>query len=97
MTTLKVPGSWLSVVAVWSSTVENECERTCASRPVVGSAWGCCWKALPSFRSGSGGVGSEWGVLEPYRLCSHSLLVGRSLSRVALSGGVWGEKTKGSG
>jgi hypothetical protein len=54
--------------------------------------------ALPGFTSGSGGgVGSERGVLEPYRLCAHSLLVGRSLSRVALSGGVWGGKTNGSG
>lgn len=65
ITTLKVPGSWLSVVAVWSSTVENECERACASGRPAESAWECCWKALPSLRSGSGGVGSEWGVREP--------------------------------
>jgi hypothetical protein len=46
---------------------------------------------------GSGGVDSERGVLEPYRLWSHSLLGGRCLSCVALSGGVCGGKTNGSG
>jgi hypothetical protein len=102
MTTLKVPGSLLSDVTVCSSTVLNECERTCARAraPELGSAGGCCGEAssAPRIGSGGGGVGSERGVLEPYRLCSHSLLVGRRCeSRVALSGGVWGGKTKGSG
>jgi hypothetical protein len=92
----------LADVTVWSSTVENECDRTCAigRAPVVGSAGGCWVEAssAPTAGSGGGGVGSERGVLAPYRLCSHSLLAGRRYeSRVALSGGVWGGKTKGSG
>ena len=100
ITTLNVPGSLLSDVTVCSSAVENECERTCAigrASPVI-SAGCCCVNALSALTSSSGGVGSERGVLEPYKLCSQSLLVGRSFeSGVALSGGVWGGKTNGSG
>jgi len=103
MTTLKVPGSLLRDVTVCSSRVEKECDRTWASgRAPVDSGGGCCVvveaSSGPTEGSGGGGVGSERGVLAPYRLCSHSLLVGRRyVSWVALSGGVCGGKTKGSG
>jgi hypothetical protein len=70
ITTLKVPGSILAEVTVWSSTVENECDRTCGSgrAPVVVSARGCCVEASSASTAGSGGgggVGSERGVLAP--------------------------------
>jgi hypothetical protein len=103
ITTLKVPGSLVTDVTVCSSAVEKECERAwgMGRAPEVSSAGGCCAEALSALSpagSGGGGVGSERGVLAPYRLCSHSLLVGRRCeSRVALSGGVCGGKTKGSG
>jgi hypothetical protein len=102
MTTLKVPGSVVAEVTVWSSTVENECERAWAIGRALEVCSACCLASYSVIRSsGSGGVGSERGVLEPYRLCSHSLLKGRSFeSSVALSGGVVGPaggKTNGSG
>lgn len=102
MTTLNVPGSVVAEVTVWPSTVEKEYERAWAVGRAVGVCSACCLASYSAIRSsGSGGVGSERGVLEPYRLCSHSLLVGRSSeSGVALSGGVVGPaggKTKGSG
>lgn len=69
MTTLKVPGSMLADVTVWSLTVEKEWDRTCAGghAPVVSSGGGCCVEAssAPIARSGGGGVGSERGVLAP--------------------------------
>lgn len=104
ITTLKVPGSLLSDVMVCSSTVEKESERACGG---AREAWGNLASESPfeasstprRAGSGGGGVGSERGVRDPYRLGSHSLLVGRRCaSSVALSGGVWGEgKMKGSG
>jgi hypothetical protein len=68
MTTLKVPGSLLRDVTVCSSTVEKECDRTCASgrAPVVESVGSCCVAASSAtVGSGGGGNGSERGVLAP--------------------------------
>jgi hypothetical protein len=100
ITTLKVPGSVLAEVTVCASTVEKEREREWATGRggEVKCAGRCSLKSSSAVTSGSGGeAGSvRVGVLELYRLCPQSLPSAFG-SSVALSGGVWGGKTKGSG
>jgi hypothetical protein len=102
MTTLKVPGSVvLCEFSVCSSAVEKDRERTWAmGRGGDAGNWadGCLGLSFTWSSSGSRGASVRVGVREPYKLCSQSLLDERALeSSVALSGGVCGGKTNGSG
>jgi hypothetical protein len=101
MITLKVPGSVLCEFMVCSSTVEKDRERTWVMGRGGETEWvGTCFGSSPlAFRCSGRAFSARVGVREPYRLCSQSLLDERCGlgSSVALSGGVCGGKTKGSG